>query len=162
MFRRVLIAFDHSPQAILALKVARTHFPEAERRLLTVVEESDLPRNVPNLVPTSAAAQTSAAQALDDLKEVTWPQESSRVVIGRRASTLLRAARAFEADLLVIGTHGRQGLNRWLSGSVAEEVVRKASMPVLVIREASVTGDGPDGEVPQPAASPVGAASPAE
>lgn len=157
MFHRVLIAFDHSPQAILALKVARTHFPEAERRLLTVVEESDLPRNVPNLVPTSAAAQ-----ALDDLKEVTWPQESSRVVIGRRASTLLRAARAFEADLLVIGTHGRQGLNRWLSGSVAEEVVRKASMPVLVIREASVTGDGPDGEVPQPAASPVGAASPAE
>lgn len=157
MFHRVLIAFDHSPQSILALKVARTHFPEAERRLLTVVEESDLPRNVPNLVPTSAAAQ-----ALDDLKEVTWPQESSRVVIGRRASTLLRAARAFEADLLVIGTHGRQGLNRWLSGSVAEEVVRKASLPVLVIREASVTEDGPDSEMPQTAASPVGAASPAE
>ena len=151
MFQRVLIAFDHSPQATLALKVARTHFPDAERRLLTVVEESDLPRHVPNLIPTSAAAQ-----ALDALKEVTLPQESSRVVIGRRASTLLRAAEAYGADLLVIGTHGRQGLNRWLSGSVAEEVVRNAGMPVLVIREASVTEDEVREGWTEPQALPVG------
>jgi nucleotide-binding universal stress UspA family protein len=87
---------------------------------------------------------------------VTLPQESSRVVIGRRASTLLLAAEAYGADLLVIGTHGRQGLNRWLSGSVAEDVVRNAGMPVLVIREASVTGDEVQPEWPERKASPVG------
>ena len=39
-----------------------------------------------------------------------------------------------EADLIVIGTHGRTGFNRLLLGSVAEGVVRTASIPVLLIR----------------------------
>lgn len=38
------------------------------------------------------------------------------------------------ADMLVIGTHGRSGLNRFLMGSVAERVVRSASCPVLTVR----------------------------
>jgi nucleotide-binding universal stress UspA family protein len=37
------------------------------------------------------------------------------------------------ADLLIVGTHGRTGLDHWITGSVAEHVIRHATIPVLVI-----------------------------
>jgi nucleotide-binding universal stress UspA family protein len=133
MFQRVMIAIDNSPQARLALKVARAHFPEAERRLLTVIDERSLPVLAPDqdTSPFAAAAQR-------ELETLAWARESCHAVVGEKVSALLQSARAFNADLLVIGTHGRRGLNRWLSGSVAEEVIRRAGIPVLVIREASM------------------------
>ena len=45
-----------------------------------------------------------------------------------------REARRMKADLIVIGTHGRTGLQRWILGSVAERVVRMAPCPVLTVR----------------------------
>jgi len=47
---------------------------------------------------------------------------------------ILDAARRLEADLIVMGTHGRTGVGRLLLGSVAEDVVRAAPCPVLVVR----------------------------
>ena len=52
----------------------------------------------------------------------------------RIASVIESEARHWQADLIVIGTHGRSGLNRLLLGSVAEGVVRVASVPVLLVR----------------------------
>jgi len=46
---------------------------------------------------------------------------------------ILAAASRFQADLVVVGTHGRTGLRRALMGSVAEEVVRHARTPVLIV-----------------------------
>jgi nucleotide-binding universal stress UspA family protein len=46
----------------------------------------------------------------------------------------VEAATAWPADLLVIGTHGRRGLDHLLLGSIAESVVRLAPMPVLLVR----------------------------
>jgi nucleotide-binding universal stress UspA family protein len=45
-----------------------------------------------------------------------------------------RVAREHYADLIVMGTHGRTGLSRLLTGSIAEEIIRTASCPVLVIK----------------------------
>ena len=50
------------------------------------------------------------------------------------ARAILRAARKAKADLIVIGTHGRRGLSRVLMGSDAEQVVREATVPVLIVR----------------------------
>ena len=47
---------------------------------------------------------------------------------------IIGAAQDEKADIIVIGTHGRSGLNRWLLGSVAERVVRLAPCPVLTVR----------------------------
>ena len=47
---------------------------------------------------------------------------------------IVGAAQDEKADMVVIGTHGRSGLNRWLLGSVAERVVRLAPCPVLTVR----------------------------
>jgi len=52
----------------------------------------------------------------------------------RVASVIDGEALNWPADLIVIGTHGRSGLSRLLLGSVAEDVVRGASVPVLLVR----------------------------
>ncbi len=53
---------------------------------------------------------------------------------GERISRVIEGeANNWKADLIVIGTHGRSGINRMLMGSVAEEVVRGASVPVLMV-----------------------------
>jgi len=53
---------------------------------------------------------------------------------GEPATEILKAARQRECSLIVMGTHGRTGLNHLLMGSVAEKVVRKACCPVLTVR----------------------------
>jgi len=53
---------------------------------------------------------------------------------GSPAEVILRYARENTIDLIVMGTHGRRGLNRLLLGSVAEEVVRRSEAPVLTVR----------------------------
>ena len=53
----------------------------------------------------------------------------------RTGGVISEEAQKWNADLLVVGTHGRKGFEHLLMGSVAEGVVRTASMPVLLIRE---------------------------
>jgi nucleotide-binding universal stress UspA family protein len=66
---------------------------------------------------------------------------------GDAATQILRVAQETSCDLIVIGTHGRTGLGRLVMGSVAEQVLRKASCPVLTVR------------VPFPQSEPAGAPS---
>lgn len=54
--------------------------------------------------------------------------------IGTPAKEIVALAAEATADILVVGTHGRSGVGRWLLGSVAEKVVRYAPCPVLVAR----------------------------
>lgn len=58
----------------------------------------------------------------------------SRLLKGDAAETLLHEAGALPCDLIVLGTHGRTGLNRIALGSVAESVLRRAECPVLAVR----------------------------
>jgi nucleotide-binding universal stress UspA family protein len=57
-----------------------------------------------------------------------------RLEEGDPATQILRIAQETGCDLVVMGTHGRTGLDRLLMGSVAEEVVRRASCPVLTVK----------------------------
>ncbi len=59
---------------------------------------------------------------------------STFMVQGRPAEALVRAALLLEADLIILGSHGRTGLTRLLMGSVAEQVVGQASCPILVVK----------------------------
>jgi universal stress protein A len=60
------------------------------------------------------------------------PLEFAR--IGKPAVEIVKAADEWGADLVVIGSHGREGISRVLLGSVAESVLRHAGRPVLVVR----------------------------
>jgi len=61
-------------------------------------------------------------------------QPERRLAEGDPVSEILRVAREINADLIVMGTHGRTGLSRLLMGSVAELVVRRSSCPVLTVK----------------------------
>jgi universal stress protein A len=60
-----------------------------------------------------------------------------RLEYGNPESVILKTAKEIGADLIVLGTHGRTGLRRFLTGSVAEHVLREAPCPVLAVRGAS-------------------------
>ncbi|MBM4424222.1 MAG: universal stress protein [Chloroflexi bacterium] len=65
-------------------------------------------------------------------------QESHReVVVGSAAHTILDYAQAHEIDLIVMATHGRTGLSKWVYGSVTEKVLRGAHCNMLVVRPAA-------------------------
>lgn len=64
---------------------------------------------------------------------------------GDPAAVILKFAREIGADLIVMGTHGRTGLRRLLMGSVAEQVVRKASCPVLTLRTPAIVSSPLEG-----------------
>lgn len=57
-----------------------------------------------------------------------------RVEVGEPAEAIIEAARLEGYDLVVMGTHGRSGLERWMVGSVAERVAREAPCPVMTCR----------------------------
>lgn len=59
-----------------------------------------------------------------------------RVVEGSPAEAIQGLAKDEHAGLIVMGTHGRTGVNRWMLGSVAERVIRESEVPVLTVRAA--------------------------
>jgi nucleotide-binding universal stress UspA family protein len=72
-----------------------------------------------------------------------WTEEAERLapgavtsieLMGSPAEEIVRCAREFGCDLLVMGTHGRSGIGHLALGSVAEAVIRAAPCPVLVVR----------------------------
>lgn len=62
-------------------------------------------------------------------------ETTSDIVIGVAHEEVINNARKVNADLIVMGTHGRTGLEKMLVGSTAEKVVRSSPIPVLTVRE---------------------------
>jgi nucleotide-binding universal stress UspA family protein len=73
-----------------------------------------------------------------ELRQVRSPDPAvpleHQLVEGEPADEIVRVAQETGCDLVVLGTHGRTGLDRLLMGSVAEQVVRRAPCPVLTVR----------------------------
>jgi quercetin dioxygenase-like cupin family protein len=82
-----------------------------------------------------------AAESQESLARFPWPRPSDpqirvehRLAEGDPAEEILRLCETVHSDLVVMGTHGKTGLGRFLTGSVAEEVLRKGTCPVLVVK----------------------------
>lgn len=81
-------------------------------------------------------AMEQAEKLMDDLcKEQldAYPNLVKRLVSGDPARQILQMAKDENIDLIVVGTHGRGGLEHFIFGSVAEKVVKQAPVPVMVI-----------------------------
>lgn len=91
---------------------------------------------VPIIPPPELIEQmrTGAKTGLEELVGRLGITAQTRVVEGEAASTIVRTAESINADLLVVGTHGRTGLARIALGSVTEKIVRAAKSSVLVVR----------------------------
>lgn len=68
------------------------------------------------------------------------------VALGEPSLVILEQARLLHADLIVVGTHAREGLPRVLIGSVAERVVRAADCPVVVVKQAKKPAERQESE----------------
>jgi len=80
---------------------------------------------------------SDADAAVDDVEAVAEPYDvdvTTAVVEGSPSREIIRHAERKACDLVVMGTHGRGGIDRLLLGSVAEKVVRGSSVPVLTVR----------------------------
>jgi nucleotide-binding universal stress UspA family protein len=148
MNKRVFVAIDGSATAQLAL-VEAIHFaslPGASLCIGTVLDTSMLDQNnisMGSLIDPQAV-KAELRQATDLLLDnaVALAKEAGldahRVLVEsgskRVAEMISDAANQWDADLIVIGTHGRRGFERLLMGSVAENLVRIATTSVFLVR----------------------------
>jgi universal stress protein A len=71
------------------------------------------------------------------LETYQWPgvEIHRSIEEGDPVEQILRASQTFPCDLIVMGSHGRSGVKRLLLGSVAEQIIRRATCPVLIVKE---------------------------
>lgn len=141
-YHQILVPFDGSPTSEKALDEAirLARLTGARLRLLHVVDElSDVngfetAMNYTNEIVPLMQAAGEKLLALGRQKAV----ETDSVLIvggpGRICEHVAEQARSAKADLIVVGSHGRRGIGRVLMGSDAEQIVRTAPVPVLVVR----------------------------
>ena len=145
MYQRILIPIDGRPTAERAAREAiKLADGTAHLRLIYVLEEI-YPLDTEGLAYIDYAALQAAvrhtgeralAQAAEKVMRSGATVETALLEASgeRIASVIEGEARHWQADLIVIGTHGRSGLSRLLLGSVAEGVARSAPIPVLLVR----------------------------
>ena len=116
-----------------------------------------VPPPVGSILPQPAPNPLEPAESQEALKRwrFAWPEPldldvrvEHRVAEGEAPQEILRLARALKCDLIIMGTHGRAGLGRLLAGSVAEEVLRKAPCPVLVVKTPGPEAAPPEDQAP--------------
>lgn len=151
MFKSILVAVDGSAPSNAGFKSALALAGDQDARLIVlhVIDSSaavvgfeggyvppsyteTLYAGLRKSGEATLAKATAAAQSVHVRAEPMLVDSRGEPV----ARAILRAARKAKADLIVIGTHGRRGLSRVLMGSDAEQVVREATMPVLLVRSA--------------------------
>lgn len=138
--RSLLVATDFSPGADRALAWA-VHLAaryEAEVHVLHVSHHEAAVRSPSRLdageeASPESVAETPMRRVLQRYREAGVPLHTHIEQGTAVAPRIARAAHAQHADLVVVGTHGRRGVRRLMLGSVAEEVVRTADRPVLVV-----------------------------
>lgn len=145
-YQRILIATDDSECSKKALQhgYALAKTMESSVALIHVIEPAS-PTNYgadplmgqqPIIIPeTTEIQEENSKRLLDDIsKEFHDVKEVftfSR--IGTPKQEILTVASEWAADLIIMGTHGRTGFDHFISGSVSESVIRRASCPVLVV-----------------------------
>jgi universal stress protein A len=145
IWKRICCAVDFSEPSWIAMEQA-ADLAGGLRAALTLVHvvppAAASPTDVFAAVPVPAAEQPDARRAEETLE--IWRSDAEAraavpvracVLLGDPAGELARFVSNHACDLIVVGTHGRTGLSRLLLGSVAESVLRRAPVPVLVVRE---------------------------
>ena len=149
MYRRILVAVDGSSGADAALREALDLARDAHGHV-RIVHVIDSPYDYPDVMFTHVAGdmedlreawQKTGREVLDQAlavaRQAAFELEASLIeTAGRRVPVaIVEEAKSWGADLIVVGTHRRRGLDRVLLGSVAEGVSRVAPISVLLVRE---------------------------
>jgi nucleotide-binding universal stress UspA family protein len=154
--RTILIPLDGSEMAEAAIAEACALPRPAASRLVLLRCASALSLPGTEMVDTQGYAVEEAEAYLEALKERLHEQGvrgiEAHVWYGPAATAIVEAAAVYQADLIVMTTHGRSGLGRVVVGSVAESVLRGTTVPILVLRAGGAPLERPAGHA---AAAPV-------
>ena len=143
MFKHILVPVDGSDTALFAVQKA-TALAKAFGSEVTAVYVidpypfmgvgADFAYGQDQYLSAASAEAKTALQAVADQFEGTGLKVNQRVEESSSASRgILDAAQAVGADLIVMGSHGRRGLEKLVLGSVAQRVLAAAVLPVLVV-----------------------------
>jgi nucleotide-binding universal stress UspA family protein len=137
----VLVAVDGSPLAERALTYAIETFPEASITTIYVINPLDavIDAEVGGL-PVAENWYDNAKERATGIHETATTLAAERGIeldtateVGKPARSILEYAADNDIDQVVVGSHGRSGIDRTLLGSVAETVTRRAQIPVTII-----------------------------
>jgi nucleotide-binding universal stress UspA family protein len=147
MYKKILVTLDGSELSecvIPHLEKFRKGFPESEIILLRVVEpvDSTVAAHADVISPEQWKARENAmvVDAANYLTQVAGRLDQggarvhSNVITGRVEDRITDYANEEKVDLIIMATHGRSGVSRWVRGSVADKVLRMAHIPVLMVR----------------------------
>ena len=137
--RAILVPLDGSELAERALEMARRLAVATEATILllyVVPEHADEFQN--GFAPEIAEAQRYLSEVAGRVRANTTTGESAPVVltqvcVGKPADRIISEAELWHINHIVMATHGRGGLNRVIHGSVADSVLRRSSVPVLLV-----------------------------
>ena len=139
--KNILVPVDYSDSgdAAMAYAVSLAKEYEAELHLVNVYEQPFAYVDggfsgaaLPTVTPADLEAEEARLDQVTPGGDVNFRR---KFIVGSPADELVNYAKDNAIDLVVMGTHGRTGLNRLLMGSVAEGVVRRAPCPVLTIKQ---------------------------
>lgn len=139
--KKILVATDFSEHGAKAVRYGAELAAKfgAELHLFHAIEPIPITYGEGAYFPPDSTKEIEAAavRQLDELKvdAADGLQVTRKVVEGHPFAEIVKYAKENSTDLVVIGTHGRGAIAHMLLGSVAEQVVRKAPCPVLVVRD---------------------------
>lgn len=145
MYQRILVPIDGSHTSTLGLQEAiRIALDQrAHLRLISVIDETIVTQNFEGLINPGDlidAVKEAGKRAIDNAMSLVKKHDlkveaaTLETVGDRVAEIIVREAKKWRADLIVMGTHGRRGFNRVVLGSDAEAVLRNSPVPVLMVR----------------------------
>jgi nucleotide-binding universal stress UspA family protein len=141
-YRRIIVPVDGSPTSnkalVAALNIARDG--DGRVRLIHAIDELAFVTGFEAGGEVLAAVREGGERVLAEAAEIAKAAgvNCETMLIDkpgqRLGESVAGAAKMWNADLIVVGTHGRRGIERVLLGSGAEQIIRLAPIPVLVIR----------------------------
>ncbi len=148
----IIVAIDFNERSPRVYQAAeRVASSGAELHLVTVLDASP-PRTQSQIEKVTKDIDEAASRLrswrLDHAR--TSVPAAAHVRVGDPAGSILQLAVDLDADLIVVGTEGRDGIKRLMQGSVAEALVRRAGCPVLVVREKDFRGAEPSEQIDPP------------
>lgn len=143
LFERILCPIDFSDSSMKALTYALSLAQEADAQLLVVHVVEALPQHDEETYEhfdLSTYEKTLAEDARERLQTAvpdearTWCRPEAFVGTGKAYREILRVARERDAHVIVMGVHGRNPIDLMLFGSTTNQIVRRATCPVLTLR----------------------------
>ena len=146
MYKKIMVPLDGSELAECVLPHVKTFIEGCQVKdvvFVRVVEPAatfysgDYPISPQVMKERETETERLARDYLDQVVKRLEPGDAklySEVLIGNVADSLADYSEINEFDLILIATHGRSGVSRWVRGSIADKVLRSSSIPVLMVR----------------------------